>query len=91
LTIHPVSLCGSGDGKIRCIISCCVRDGILRGDCERPTPPIRPIISSAIIPFTDFDAGEYSYSIGFVIEHADSAYSLGDMHKSPVKLFDDIK
>jgi len=57
-----------------------------------PTPAqIKP----AIIQFTNFDAVEHSYSIGFIIDCGahDQSYSFFQstgMHKEPVKIYDDI-
>jgi hypothetical protein len=46
---------------------------------------------SALIPFADFDAGEHSYSLTFIIDHTDySDFYYGQMHTTPLKIFDDI-
>jgi hypothetical protein len=53
-------------------------------------PPSRPKTSSAIIPFADFDAGEHSYSIGFIIDHPDRSYFYDSMHTVPLELYTGI-
>jgi hypothetical protein len=49
--------------------------------------------ANGIIPFGDFDAGNHSYSLGFIIHHKDDSkyYTDGRPNNPPQRLYQDIR